>query len=184
MKAHAEHAAGETGLRPAPRDVRSARERRIHLFYLISLALKALHAVFELGSGVFLLVVSTAALSRWLTHLTRGELREDPHDLVARYLYGVGQNLSAGGQQFGALYLLTHGAINLGLVAGLVKEKLWAYPAALGALWAFVGYQIYRYLHTHAPGLVALTALDLVVIALVWHEYRYVRRRRAARRGE
>jgi uncharacterized membrane protein len=62
------------------------------------------------------------------------------------------------------------------LVAGLLRNKLWAYPASLVVLGAFIAYQIYRYTYTQAFGLIALTVFDSIVMALIWHEYRLVRR--------
>jgi uncharacterized membrane protein len=41
------------------------------------------------------------------------------------------------------------------------------------------GSQLYRYVFTHSPWLLVLTALDLVVILLTWHEYRLLRRMRS-----
>nr|WP_258171938.1 DUF2127 domain-containing protein [Burkholderia contaminans] len=39
----------------------------------------------------------------------------------------------------------------------------------------FIGYQVYRFTFTHSVWLLLVTALDIVVIALTWHEYRYLR---------
>lgn len=62
------------------------------------------------------------------------------------------------------------------LVAGLLREKLWAYPASLAVLGLFIVYQLYRYSYTHGVGLIVLSLFDVMVIVLVWHEYRLVRR--------
>ena len=40
----------------------------------------------------------------------------------------------------------------------------------------FIVYQLYRYVDTHAFDLVVLTVFDLIVIGLIWHEYRLMRR--------
>jgi uncharacterized membrane protein len=74
---------------------------------------------------------------------------------------------------------LTHGIINMGLVVGLLANRLWAYPASLAILGAFVFYQVYRFTHTHALGLIMLTLFDLLVLWLIWHEYSLMRQRRA-----
>lgn len=58
------------------------------------------------------------------------------------------------------------------LVAGLLRGKLWAYPAALWFLTVFVLYQTYRIFLTYSVALAGLTAFDLVVMFLIWHEYR------------
>jgi uncharacterized membrane protein len=49
-----------------------------------------------------------------------------------------------------AFYLLSHGLVKVLLVAGLLREKLWAYPASLIVLSAFIAYQTYRYSSTHS----------------------------------
>ena len=57
----------------------------------------------------------------------------------------------------------------------LFRKYLWAYPLAIIAFALFLAYQLYRYSHTHSIWLVALSALDLFVIAITWLEYRRVR---------
>ncbi len=66
--------------------------------------------------------------------------------------------------------------VKLLLVAGLLRDRMWAYPASLAVLGAFMAYQLYRYSYTDSVGLLVLTAFDVVVVGLVWHEYRLVRR--------
>ncbi len=56
-----------------------------------------------------------------------------------------------------------------------------AHHRALGVLFLFVVYQLYRYSYTHSLGLVLLSAFDLVVIALVWHEWRSMQAAEPAR---
>jgi len=58
-------------------------------------------------------------------------------------------------------------------VAGLLRGRPWAYPAALWFLGAFVLYQLYRLLLTGAPALGVLTAFDVAVMVLIWREYRF-----------
>jgi hypothetical protein len=38
------------------------------------------------------------------------------------------------------------------------------------------GHQLYRFSYTHEVGLIALTAFDILVMTLIWHEYGLVRR--------
>ena len=77
---------------------------------------------------------------------------------------------------FAAVYLLGHGVIKLWLIIGLLREKLWYYPTALVVFGLFIVYQLYRYSFTHSIWLLLITIVDLVVIGLTWHEYRYLRR--------
>ena len=55
---------------------------------------------------------------------------------------------------------------------GLLREKLWAYPASFVVFGAFIAYQLYRYSFTHEISLILLSIFDLFVIALAVHEYR------------
>ena len=77
---------------------------------------------------------------------------------------------------FYAFYLLSHGLVKLVVVAGLLKEKLWAYPASFVIFGAFIAYQLYRYSYTHDLSLILLSIFDLFVIVLAVHEYRLVKR--------
>lgn len=45
------------------------------------------------------------------------------------------------------------------VIAGLLRERLWAYPVSLVVMAGFIAYQPHRYSHTHGTGLIILTAL-------------------------
>lgn len=150
-------------------------ERRLRQIFRISLILKGLHAAIECAGGVVLYFVSTATITRWVSALTQEELAEDTHDFVARHFLDAAHHLSVVTEAFYAFYLVSHGLVNALLVVGLLKEKLWAYPASLVVLTGFIGYQIYRYWLGHSFGLLLLTGLDVLLIVLVWHEWRVVR---------
>jgi len=60
-------------------------------------------------------------------------------------------------------------------VIGLLRERLWAYPASFAVFGAFIAYQLYRYSFTHDFALILLSVFDLFVIALAVHEYRLLR---------
>jgi uncharacterized membrane protein len=64
----------------------TAREKKIHLAFLVSLWLKGLFAIGEILGGFFVFFVSREFLLKAVSLLTEEELTEDPHDLVANYL--------------------------------------------------------------------------------------------------
>lgn len=66
--------------------------------------------------------------------------------------------------------------MKLALVIGLLRNRMWAYPVSLIVMSLFIVYQLYRYSYTHSAALIALSIFDVVVIGLIWHEYRLVRR--------
>jgi uncharacterized membrane protein len=138
------------------------QEKRIHQIFVVSVTLKGLHSLIEIAGGLAFYVASAGAIARWLDEV-------DPHSRVARYF-----PLSE--QHFYAFYLLSHGLVKAVLVYGLLREKLWAYPASFAMFGAFIAYQLYRYSYTHEIALVALSIFDLFVIALAIHEYRLLRK--------
>ncbi len=152
------------------------QEKRIHELFEISVLLKGAHAIIECVGGIVLAITTTAAITGWVDWLTQDELYEDRADFVATHLLGWAQHFSVASQHFYAFYLLSHGVVKLGLVAGLLMRKLWTYPASLVVMAIFIAYQLYRYSFTHGAGLIVLTLFDLVVMVLIWHEYRLLRR--------
>lgn len=150
--------------------------QRLHRLLGVSLLLKGAHAVLECIGGFLFIIVPTGVLTGLIETLTQDELREDPRDLIAVHLTEFAQTFSIATQHFFGFYLLSHGVVKLLLVAALLRGKHWAYPAALVTLTLLVAYQLYRYSYTHSPGLIALSAFDVIVLALIFAEYRGVRR--------
>ena len=146
------------------------------MIFEVSLFLKGAFALMEMIGGVLAYFVPKQFVLGLVAMLTQRELAEDPHDLIAGYLQHAAQHLSMGAQHFAAIYLLSHGAVKLWLIVGLLRERLWYYPTALIVFGAFIGYQLYRFSFTHSPFLIFLTVVDIVVIILTWHEFRYLRR--------
>ena len=151
-------------------------ERRIHQIFEIGVLLKGADALVECIGGLALAFVNTSAITSLVDALTQEELIENPNDFVAMHLMSLAQNFTVGTQRFYAFYLLSHGVIKVFLVIGLLRNKLWAYPVSLVVLGLFIIYQLYRFSYTHGVGLIALTVFDVIVMGLIWHEYRLVRR--------
>lgn len=150
-------------------------EQRIHAIFRVSIILKGLHALIEIVGGLAFYLVDARSVLVWVNRLTQNELVEDPRDFVATHLVTAAEQFTGATLSFYALYLVSHGLIKLVLVAGLLREKAAAYPASLAALLGFVVYQLYRHSYTHSAGLLVLTLFDVVVMGLVWHEWRVMR---------
>ena len=138
------------------------QERRIHQIFVVSVTLKGLHALIEIVGGLALSLFSNDTIAHWLDEVGR-------HEWLARHF-------PASEQHFFAFYLLSHGLIKSVLVVGLLKEKLWAYPASVAVFALFIAYQLYRYSFTHDFVLIGLSIFDLFVIYLAIHEYRLLRK--------
>jgi uncharacterized membrane protein len=153
-------------------------DRRFHRIFEIGILLKGAHALIECLGGLALAFLRTDGLVNLVSELTQHELMRHPNDFVAARLLAMAQTFTVGTQHFYAFYLLSHGLIKIFLVLALLRNKLWAYPVSLAVLGLFIVYQLYRFSYTHGIGLIVLTVFDIVVIALIWHEYRLVRRHR------
>ncbi|TPK86208.1 DUF2127 domain-containing protein [Mesorhizobium sp. B2-4-13] len=163
--------------------MRAVDERHIHQIFEVSVWLKGAHALIECLGGVLLYLVTTDAIASWVNAFTQEELIEDPSDFIAGYLSQMASHFSVASKEFYAFYLLSHGLIKLLLVVGLLRGKLWSYPASLVALGAFMIYQVYRWSYTHSAGLLVLTVFDALVMVLIWHEWAVVQRHRLALRS-
>ena len=135
------------------------QEKRIHQVFVVSVAAKGLHALIEIAGGLALYLLSSEAIADWIR----------PHEWAVWHF-------KPSEQGFYAFYLLSHGLLKAVIITGLLREKLWAYPASFAVFGAFIAYQLYRYSWTHDVALIALSIFDLFVIALAVHEYRLLRK--------
>ncbi|HTP38746.1 MAG TPA: DUF2127 domain-containing protein [Steroidobacteraceae bacterium] len=152
-------------------------EPHLHLAFRISLWFKAAFAAAEIAAGAAawfmpreLLIRTTAAVVRHLPHVAGSAA-------VGDYLLHAAREVSASTRHFTVFFLVSHGAIKLWLIAGLLHMRRWYYPAALSVFGLFIIYQVYRFSQTHSLWLLFLSLVDAIVIALTWHEYRYISRR-------
>jgi uncharacterized membrane protein len=149
---------------------------RTHFLFQLTLFCKGAFALAEILAGVAAYFVTRQFVFDLADRLSRAELLEYQNDLIANYLFTSAQHFSVSTRNFTAAYLLSHGVVKLWLIAGLLREKLWYYPLAIAVFALFIVYQLYRFNLSHSPWLILITVVDMVVIALTWQEYRYLRR--------
>ena len=145
-----------------------------HRAFKLGILVKWLDGLLELLGGSALLLTSRPAIQHAVALLTRQELVEDPHDVVANYLLHMAQHLSLGTRNFAGIYLLAHGLVKIAMVVGLLRGVRWAYPAAVVLMTAFIGYQGYRLFHQPSPLLGLLTVIDVTVTGLIVREWRHL----------
>ncbi len=150
-------------------------ERQIYAAFRIGIVLKGLNALVEIVSAVVVAFVKPSAVAAIVTTLVHRELIDDPTDVVAGWLLRAAQSYSVSGQRFFVYYLISHGALKLVVVGGLLMNKRWAYPAGLIVLGLFIIYQLYRMTFAPSLALTLLTVFDVIVLWLIWHEYQRVR---------
>ncbi len=153
------------------------KEQTLHEFYTASLVIKGLSALIETISGLLVFFISHDYVIRVILSLTDGELSQDPNDFFAHHLYLAAQNFSVGSQMFAAFYLLSHGIIKLILIIALFKNKMWAYPASILFIGFFTLYEMYKFIFTQSLWMLGFTIFDILVLSLIFHEYRRVLKR-------
>ena len=146
-------------------------QQRLHQLFILSVVLKGLHALIELAGGIALYLFSTDVIISLLWEAGRS------NDWVARFAHGFSKQE----HEFYAFYLVSHGVVNGAIVGGLLMRKRWAYHATFVVLTLFIAYQLYRYTYTHDIGLIAISVIDLIVMALAWNEYRLFKRHLSTR---
>jgi|SRR6185437_15227337 len=153
-------------------------EKGLHDAFEIGVVLKGLDGIAEFVGGFLLLFISPGTIQNIFLFFARHEFTEDPRDFVANSLLHFVQGFSAQSLFYAWLFII-HGAVKIVLVAGLLKNKLWAYPSAAVAFSLFVLYQVYQMTFDYSPLLLIITIIDVFVIGLTVHEYKEVK---AARR--
>ncbi len=146
--------------------------RSLDATFKASVIIEGINGALEIVGGVILLVVSPAALDDIVRSVTQHELSEDPSRLHRSTSPPLGGTAHHGTTLFAAIYLISHGVAKVALVVALLRDHLWAYPAAIILLTAFIAYQMYRLSHRLTVGLTMLTIFDAFVVWLTWREYR------------
>ena len=150
---------------------KAAFTRLLHRALELGILLKGFDAAMEMLGGMLFWFASNVTFDQWLISLTQHELIEDPQDKIALLLRQTATQLSFDAHLFGSAYLIVHGFAKLWLVVGLLRGKLWAYPATLVFLSLFIIYQLYRLSYSFSAGLLLLTIFDLIFALLICREY-------------
>lgn len=153
-----------------------AVSRSVDRVFRVSVTLKGIDGALEVIGGVLLLALSPSSIDRLVRTLTQHELSQDPHDFIARHLLQATGGLRHGTTIYAGIYLLSHGLAKVAVVVAVLRGQLWAYPAMIVLLSAFIGYQLYRLYYDVTVGLTLLTIFDAFVAWLTWREYQAKRR--------
>ena len=150
-----------------------------HSLFIISILLKGLFALGEAAVGLTLLISPPGVLTLFIHFMFHNRLVADPNDPLATFALHQLHDFDMTRHTFVALYLMLHGLVKMGVVAGLYSERLWAFPIGLTALGIFIAYQMERYFATHAPLLLVISIFDAFIMVLAWREYQALTSRRA-----
>ena len=150
------------------------RENLFHDLFKIGIWIKGIDGVLEILGGALFLVVSPAALNRYVRFLTQHGL----HDWLGEELSHWAANLQHGSKLIGGAYLLGNGVVKVFLAVGILRGKLWCYPTAIVVIGILVCLQTARlFLHFSIP-MLAGTLIDIAIVLLIAREYRQVKHAR------
>jgi uncharacterized membrane protein len=155
--------------------MKDSTENEIRKVFVISLLVKALISVVEVSAGVALFF--TRNLDELATKFLGSEMFDDVSALHIAKIAHFAAGLSDKVQMFIALYLFSRGLVKVVLIWGMLKNKLWAYPFAIAVIIFFMFFQVKEYIHHHSTVLAVVTIFDVFVLALIIHEYRYMKKK-------
>jgi uncharacterized membrane protein len=150
--------------------IRKPREL-LHQLYNVSVIFKGIDGILEIIGGLLLIFFSPLTITRTVLFLGRTELTEGSRHHLLSYLYQIASGISLHRRHFYSLLFISHGAVKLILVGGLMKNKLWAYPTTMVIFTAFVFYQISEIYSSPFVLLVGITVIDVFVVLLIGREY-------------
>jgi uncharacterized membrane protein len=148
----------------------------LHWVFHASLIIKGLLALGEVLGGLGLLLTPNLVVLHLVGWLTRHRLTQAPGENLTLWAQHLSQIFPIETQHFFAIYMLLHGVVKTSMVVMLARRIVWAYPPAILVLAGFVVYQLTEFALHGGVVLVVLTALDSLMIVLVWREYQILRR--------
>ncbi|HXR43250.1 MAG TPA: DUF2127 domain-containing protein [Pseudolysinimonas sp.] len=145
--------------------------------FAVGVVIKGIDGAVELIAG-FLLWLAPGLVDAVLRAILGEAARGDGAiaGLVATGVAHADVTVLTGGTGFLILFLIAHGVIKLVLVYCLLRRIIRAYPWALLVLVVFLGYQVWTLIAAPSVALALFVVLDVVIIVLVWREYRELRR--------
>lgn len=156
------------------------RNRIVDVVFLYGVVTKGIDGFAETVVGIPLLFLAPTQVQRIVGTLTDGTLDAHPHNWLASWLMRMASDLTSSGILIGAAYLLFHGVLKLAIVVALATNKRRVYPWAIAALGAFLVVQVIQLALAPSIGLVLMSILDALIIAITWREWRHGRSLRTA----
>lgn len=144
----------------------------LYKIFEFGILIKAVYGFFEILGGILLSISGQKIIDNVVILITHQEIIEDPNDLIANYFIGLSNNFSVGTQVFAVFFLILHGAVNILFAVSLLKKRIQDFPVAIFVFCAFIIYQLYRYFHTYSLLLLFLTSVDVLIVIVIWLEYK------------
>ena len=141
------------------------KEKNIHRAFLWGIVFKGAVALAEMILGVLFLFIDK--IKDFFVFL----INSNPEGNIAIWLQKYIHFLPAKIPWLIIFYVFSRGFIKVFLIIGLLRKKLWTYPASIVIMFLFMIFQIYELIITGSIWLVILTVIDIVIVWLIWAEY-------------
>lgn len=148
--------------------------------FQLSITLKGLDGLLQIIGAFLFLTANAARVNALVDILTLHLLSPSTVAFLALHLIRASQSIAGHTPYFLFVFLLSHGVAKAVLVTALWFNRMWAYPAMILMLAAFILYQIYVMVYSPTIFMALLTIFDAVVIWLTNEEYKKQKRLKAA----
>jgi uncharacterized membrane protein len=153
-------------------------EKDYHELFRIGILVKAADGIIEAITGGFIYFANYTAVNTVVLSAFHQELAESPRDFFWEYLINEWHHFLLSSHTFWGLLFFAHGAIKFFLSVMVLKHRLWAYPTTAIVFALFSGYELFSAIAGHSLFLWVIGTFDAVVVILILHEYRYVKKNR------
>ena len=154
-------------------------EKDYHALFRIGILVKAADGLIEAAAGILFYFIGYSRINAVLFSVFHEEIVESPRDTFWQFMINQWHAISLSSSSFWGLLFVIHGATKLLLSVALLKNKLWAYPTAAVVFTLFVGFEIYSLINRPSLFLWLITIFDAIVVGLILHEYRLIKKARA-----
>ena len=151
----------------------------VHRAFWLSLFLKGLDGLLQLLGGIVVLFFEPGTLGKTYRYLTRFLMGHRTDNPEAQFIRDAAHSFHMSTEILVFVYLVSHGIIKVLLVYGLLKERLWVFPAALAGFGFFLVLEIFRISQHFYWAIAALMCIDVFVITMVILEWKKVKRQAA-----
>ena len=144
-------------------------DKLTELFFRISMAVKGFDSLLEVLGGIALTM--PLKVQRLLLILSQHEAFRH-HAAMSGRLDRLAETVTTHPSMGTAAYLMVHGGTKVFLIGAILKGKRWAYVGLISVLTLFTFVEIARAAMESEIVTAAFGALDLVVVVLIYREYR------------
>lgn len=142
----------------------------------VTLIVKGVAAVIDLVAAAVIFTTGNELVVRFFAKVTTLMTDFEGDGVISQYMSLQPGVVTTFDIWFITGYLAFHGIVNLILVEGIWFRRQWAYSKAMRILLFFFAYECFRLLFVWSYWLFIITLYDLVVILLLYNEYRHAER--------